>query len=177
MRTEWFFYQNLGLTKVFHQTVGSPLIKRIHNESMYVRFGGMRDTKTWSKSTMAQVNTETATPQRPHCLALSYYMTITQNITSPTQSYSEHFGLLKIWAFQNIPLMRHFSETIPIAASTLPVIMGHHLGLSCDFDTYRSHITMSQPENLMWHNQIYLLCNTISSNNVWSLNPEIFIGF
>ena len=36
---------------VFHQTVGSPLIRWIHNDSMYVRFGGMRNTKTWSKST------------------------------------------------------------------------------------------------------------------------------
>ena len=32
---------------VFHQTVGSPPIRWIHNDSMYVRFGGIRNTKTW----------------------------------------------------------------------------------------------------------------------------------
>ena len=36
---------------IFHQTVGSPFIRWIHNDSMYVRFGGMRNTKAWSKST------------------------------------------------------------------------------------------------------------------------------
>ena len=28
------------------------LIKRVHNDFMYVRFAGMRNTKTWSKSTL-----------------------------------------------------------------------------------------------------------------------------
>ena len=37
---------------VFHQTVGSPPIRLIHNDSMCVRFGGIRITKTWSKSTL-----------------------------------------------------------------------------------------------------------------------------
>ena len=44
------FYQNLGLTKVFYQTVDSSLIRWIHNDSMCVRFGGMRNTKTFGKS-------------------------------------------------------------------------------------------------------------------------------
>ena len=46
------FYQNLELTKVFvfHQTEGSLLISWIHNDSMYVGFGGMRNIKTWNKS-------------------------------------------------------------------------------------------------------------------------------
>ena len=46
------FYQNLGLTKVFvfHQTVGSPLFRWMQNDSMYFRFGGMKNTETWSKS-------------------------------------------------------------------------------------------------------------------------------
>ena len=35
---------------VFNQTVGSPPIRWIHNDSMYVRFGGIRNTKTWSMS-------------------------------------------------------------------------------------------------------------------------------
>ena len=33
---------------VFHQTVGFPLIRWIHKDSMYLIFGGMRNTKTWS---------------------------------------------------------------------------------------------------------------------------------
>ena len=41
MRTEWLFYQNVGLISLF-----------IHNDSMYVRFGGIRNSKTWSKSTL-----------------------------------------------------------------------------------------------------------------------------
>ena len=28
----------------------SPLISWIHNDSMYVRFGGMRNSKAWCKS-------------------------------------------------------------------------------------------------------------------------------
>ena len=43
------FYQNVGLT-IFHQTVASPLTCWIHNDFMYVRFGRMRYTETWSKS-------------------------------------------------------------------------------------------------------------------------------
>ena len=38
---------------VFHQTFGSPPIRWIHNDSMYVRFGEIRNTKTWSKSTVS----------------------------------------------------------------------------------------------------------------------------
>ena len=38
------FHQNVGLTEA------SPSINWINNGSMYVRFGGMRNTKTWSKS-------------------------------------------------------------------------------------------------------------------------------
>ena len=39
------------------------LIKWVHNDFMYVRFDGMRNTKTWSKSnldTMGENNTKTA---------------------------------------------------------------------------------------------------------------------
>ena len=35
---------------VFHQTVGAPFIRWIHHDSIYVRFGGMKSTKTWGKS-------------------------------------------------------------------------------------------------------------------------------
>ena len=35
---------------VFHETVTSPLTRQIYNASMYVRFGGVKNTKTWSKS-------------------------------------------------------------------------------------------------------------------------------
>ena len=35
---------------VFQQTEGFSLVAWIHNDFMYVRFGGMRNTKTWSKS-------------------------------------------------------------------------------------------------------------------------------
>ena len=35
---------------VFQQTEGFSLIKWIHNDFMYVRFGDMRDTKTWITS-------------------------------------------------------------------------------------------------------------------------------
>ena len=34
----------------FYQTVGSPLISWIHNDSMYVRFGGMRNTMILCRS-------------------------------------------------------------------------------------------------------------------------------
>ena len=37
----------MGLTNVFQISL---CIVWIHNESMYVRFGGIRNTKTWSKS-------------------------------------------------------------------------------------------------------------------------------
>ena len=46
------FYQNVGLTKNLY-FCGQKLfllIKWVHNDSMYVRFAGMRNTKTWSKS-------------------------------------------------------------------------------------------------------------------------------
>ena len=44
---------------VFHQTVESPAIMLIHNDSMYVRFGGMRNTKTWIKSVLESVYYQT----------------------------------------------------------------------------------------------------------------------
>ena len=44
------FFKNLVRTKVFHRTVGVAPSKWIHNDFMYVRFGGRRNTKTWSKS-------------------------------------------------------------------------------------------------------------------------------
>ena len=47
-----FSPQKLGLTKVFYQTVGLPPMKWIHNDSMYIRFVGIRNTKIWSKSTL-----------------------------------------------------------------------------------------------------------------------------
>ena len=46
MRIKLLFYQNVGLTKFQI----SLFIVWIHNDSMYVRFGGIRNTKTWSKS-------------------------------------------------------------------------------------------------------------------------------
>ena len=47
------FFPEFGANKfVLHQTVGSPPIIWIHNNSMYVRFGGIRNTKTWSKSSV-----------------------------------------------------------------------------------------------------------------------------
>ena len=46
------FFLEFGADKsVFHHTVGFPPIRWIHNDSMYVRFGGTRNTKTWRKST------------------------------------------------------------------------------------------------------------------------------
>ena len=49
MRTERRFHQNVGLTKVLVFQI-SFCIVWIHNDSMYVRFGGIRNTKTRSKS-------------------------------------------------------------------------------------------------------------------------------
>ena len=37
---------------VFQHREGFPLLKWMHNDFMYVRFSGMRNTKTWSKSMM-----------------------------------------------------------------------------------------------------------------------------
>ena len=48
------FYHISGLTKV-HQTVGFPLIRWIHKDSIYVRFGGRRNTKTSSKCKITPV--------------------------------------------------------------------------------------------------------------------------
>ena len=47
------FFQNLVLTKVFHQTVVSPPIRWIYNDSIFVRFCGKGSTKTWSMSTLS----------------------------------------------------------------------------------------------------------------------------
>ena len=44
------FYQNLGLI-VFYQTEGTPLIRWIHNDSMYVRFGEIN----WKYNDLEQV--------------------------------------------------------------------------------------------------------------------------
>ena len=41
------FLPECGLTKVFQISL---CIVWMHNYSMYVRFGGIRNTKTWSKS-------------------------------------------------------------------------------------------------------------------------------
>ena len=47
------FLPEFGADKsVFHQTVGIPLIRWIHNDSMYITFDRMRITKTWSKSSV-----------------------------------------------------------------------------------------------------------------------------
>ena len=50
MRTALFFPEFGADKSVFHQTVESPPIRWIHNDSMYVRYGGIRNTRTWSKS-------------------------------------------------------------------------------------------------------------------------------
>ena len=56
MRTEWiFFFPEFGAGFVFHQTVGSPPIRGIHNDPLYVRFGGI-NTNTWSKSINDQMS-------------------------------------------------------------------------------------------------------------------------
>ena len=47
------FFPEFGV--VFHWRVGSLPIRRIHNDSMYVRFGGIRNTKIWSKSSPYRV--------------------------------------------------------------------------------------------------------------------------
>ena len=41
-------YHNVGL--YFSIKKDFTLFKWMHNDFMYVRFGGMRNTKTWSKS-------------------------------------------------------------------------------------------------------------------------------
>ena len=46
-----FFPEFSADKSVFQQKEGFSLIKWIHNVFMYARFGGMRNTKTWSKST------------------------------------------------------------------------------------------------------------------------------
>ena len=47
------FFKNLVLTKVvFHRTIGFPPSEWIHNDSIYIRFGGIRNTMTWSKFTL-----------------------------------------------------------------------------------------------------------------------------
>ena len=45
-----FFFQEFGADSYFILAVISTSISWIHNDSMYVRFGGIRNTKTWSKS-------------------------------------------------------------------------------------------------------------------------------
>ena len=42
------FYQNVGLYFISDSNIPTHLW--IRNDSMYVRFGGIRNTKTWSKS-------------------------------------------------------------------------------------------------------------------------------
>ena len=43
---------------VFQHREGFSLFKWMHNDFMYVRYGGMRNTKTWSKSTSKHMSTE-----------------------------------------------------------------------------------------------------------------------
>ena len=49
------FFQNLVLTNIFRQTEGFSKIKWTHNYFMYVKFGGMRITKTWRKCNLLAV--------------------------------------------------------------------------------------------------------------------------
>ena len=47
------FLPKCGADKtVFQQTESFSLIKWIHNDFMNVKFGGMRNTQTWSNSTL-----------------------------------------------------------------------------------------------------------------------------
>ena len=52
------FFPEFGADKsiVFHETVVSPPSKWIHNDSVCVRFGGIRNTKTLSKSSCGSVH-------------------------------------------------------------------------------------------------------------------------
>ena len=51
MRTEWPFWQNLVLAKSISSDSRIPTHQGIHNDSMNVIFGGIKNTETWSKST------------------------------------------------------------------------------------------------------------------------------
>ena len=42
------------------------LLKWMHNDSMYVRFAGMRNTKTWSKSRGQSLNPASCNPVSSH---------------------------------------------------------------------------------------------------------------
>ena len=56
------FYQNVVVTKVCISLGSSFLLtSRINNDSMYVRFDEMRNTKTWSKSILQAVKQDTIT--------------------------------------------------------------------------------------------------------------------
>ena len=66
MRTERLFYQNVGF--VFQISL---CIVWIHNDSMYVRFGGIRNTKTWTKSNRRTVLTQFCVQQTLVHLPLS----------------------------------------------------------------------------------------------------------
>ena len=46
------FFEEFGADVVFHGTVEFPPSKWIHNDSMYVTIGGIRNIKTWSKSAL-----------------------------------------------------------------------------------------------------------------------------
>ena len=49
MRNKLLFYQNVGLCISLDRSF-FLFSKWVHNDFMYVRFAGMRNTKTWSKS-------------------------------------------------------------------------------------------------------------------------------
>ena len=51
------FFQEFGAGMYFTLKVIFSPLWWIHNDSMYVRFGGIRNTKTWSKfSTLPEYN-------------------------------------------------------------------------------------------------------------------------
>ena len=51
-----FVLGTIGELNDFLGGLTSLCIAWIHNDSMYVKFGGIRNTKTWSKSNEGEIN-------------------------------------------------------------------------------------------------------------------------
>ena len=56
------FHADIRIWSILSDTVGSPAIRWSHNDSMYVRIGGIRNTKTWSRSSNADKCMESVDP-------------------------------------------------------------------------------------------------------------------
>ena len=87
--------------KYFISDSNIPTHLWIHNDSMYVRFGGIRNTKTWSKSTFVMNPTK------------SSFYTLKFQISQLFLMYAASSGFMLCWFTYNINQICCFMQTNP----------------------------------------------------------------